>query len=65
MRDGQHIETSIKQRWAVTDGLGGASHASCDQALREHMPASAPAYCAIYERMFDHPRMALRAVEMW
>lgn len=56
--DQDHMNTVIAQHEAIIDALRGHSTDAYVRATKEHLPASAETYRALYERRFGHARAA-------
>lgn len=50
--DAEHMETIVSQHFAIIDAMRGTSTKALVDAVRAHLPASAEAYRALYERRF-------------
>lgn len=50
--DRDHMKTVVAQHFAIIAAMRGTSQSAYVQATRDHLPASAKAYRAIYERRF-------------
>ncbi|ERP96411.1 hypothetical protein Q669_28995 [Labrenzia sp. C1B10] len=54
--DKEHMRAIVTQHMAIIDALRGGSQQAYEQAVREHLPASAEAYRALYERRYGRRR---------
>lgn len=50
--DAEHMKTIVSQHFDIIEAMRGTSTAALVDAVRAHLPASAEAYRALYERRF-------------
>lgn len=56
--DKQHMKEIVAQHLAIIVAMRGNCQETYTEAVREHLPASAEAYRALYERRFGSQRLA-------
>ncbi|SEW26340.1 DNA-binding transcriptional regulator, GntR family [Cognatiyoonia koreensis] len=50
--DAAHMQKVVQEHFAIIEAMRGTSHEALVAAVRAHLPASAEAYRALYERRF-------------